>query len=155
MLSPIRWTRFSLAMFLLGAAAGPIHAQQAGSLPDPARDQSLHHPKAQITLLNRKADGAATVDVTDLAGYYRQSGTGPRKKGFFEYEISRVAQRIGALAHVWSTYEATDTPGGKAQSRGINSIQLYWDGSRWWILGWVFDDERNGGKVPAEYLPHR
>ena len=124
-------------------------------MPDPIRDQSLHHPSAQITLLNRKADGSATVDVTTLAGYYRQSGTGPRKRAFFEREINRVTQRIGSLVHVWSTYESSETPGGKPFSRGINSIQMYWDGTRWWILGWVFDDERNGGKVPRDYLPHR
>lgn len=127
----------------------------AGSLPDPARDGTLHHPQAQITLLSRKANGTATVVVTDLAGYYKQTGTGPRTKGFFEHEIHRVTQRIGAVAHVWSTYESAETPGGKPFSRGINSIQLFFDGTRWWILGWVFDDERNGGKVPPEYLPAR
>jgi hypothetical protein len=127
----------------------------AGSLPDPGRDQSLHDPNAQVALLDRKADGTAAVVVTTLAGYYEKSGTGPRKRGFFEHEIHRVVQRIGSLVHVWSTYESAETPNGKAFSRGINSIQMYWDGKRFWILGWVFDDERNGNKVPDEYLPHR
>lgn len=125
----------------------------AGSLPDPKRDSTLHHPNAQVTLLTRRADGSATVAVGTLADYYRQSGTGPRKRGFFEREIHRVTQRIGALAHVWSTYESSETPGGPAFTRGINSIQLYWDGRRWWILGWVFDDERHGNRIAAEYLP--
>ncbi len=127
----------------------------AGSLPDPARDQTLHHPNAQVTLLNRKADGSAVVNVTTLAGYYELTGTGPRTRGFFEREINRVTQRIGSLVHVWSTYEASEIVGGKPFSRGINSIQIYWDGERYWILGWLFDDERNGGQVPAEYLPRR
>lgn len=127
----------------------------AGSLPDPARDQTLHHPSAQVTLLDRKADGSATVTVTTLAGYYQRTGTGPRRQPFYEREINRVTHRIGALVQVWSTYESSLVPGGKPFSRGINSIQMYWDGARWWILGWVFDDERNGGKVPPEYLPHR
>lgn len=135
------------------AAYYDVVSGPAGSLPDPARDQTLHHPNAQITMLDRKADGTATVEVTDLAGYYRRTGTGPRKTAFFEREIHRVTQRIGALTHVWSTYEASGTPGGKPFTRGINSIQLYWDGVRWWILGWAFDDERNGGRVPQEYLP--
>lgn len=126
----------------------------AGSLPDPVRDQTLHHPNAQVTLLDRKADGTATVEVTTLAGYYQRTGTGPRQRGFFEREIHRDTRRIGALVHVWSTYESSETPGGKPFSRGINSIQTVWDGARWWILGSVFDDERNGGRVPTEYLPH-
>ena len=127
----------------------------AGSLPDEARDQRLHHPNAQVTLLDRKADGSATVTVTTLAGYYQRSGPGPRRRAFYEREISRSTRRIGALVHVWSTYESSEVPGGTPFSRGINSIQLYWDGQRWWILGWVFDDERNGGRVPPEYLPDR
>ena len=127
----------------------------AGSLPDEARDQRLHHPNAQVTLLDRKADGSATVTVTTLAGYYQRSGPGPRRRAFYEREIGRSTRRIGALVHVWSTYESSEVPGGTPFSRGINSIQLYWDGQRWWILGWVFDDERNGGRVPPEYLPDR
>lgn len=127
----------------------------AGSLPDPARDETLHHPKARITMLERKADGSATAAMITLAEYYQRNGTGPRKEGFFEREIHRVTQRIGSLVHVWSTYESATTPGGKAFSRGINSIQLYWDGKRWWILGWTFDDERHGNRVPTEYLPRQ
>jgi len=125
----------------------------AGSLPDPARDQTLHHPDARITMLDRKADGTTSAAMITLPEYYQRTGTGPRKEAFFEREIHRVTQRIGSLVHVWSTYESARTPGGKSFSRGINSIQLYWDGKRWWILGWTFDDERNGNKVPAEYLP--
>ncbi len=127
----------------------------AGSLPDVARDQRLHHPSAQVTLLDRKADGTATVNVTTLAGYYQRGGTGPRTRAFYEREISRETQRIGALVHVWSTYEYSEAPAGPPAGRGINSIQMYFDGQRWWILGWVYDDERNGGRVPPEYLPGR
>lgn len=127
----------------------------AGSVPDEARDQSLHHPNAQVTLLDRKANGVTSAAVITLADYYQRSGRGPRSQAFYEREIHRVTERIGSLVHVWSTYESSRTPGGTSFSRGINSIQLYWDGSRWWILGWVFDDERNGNQVPAEYLPPR
>jgi hypothetical protein len=124
-----------------------------GSLPNPTRDHTLHHPDARITLIDRKADGSATARIVTLDGFYQQFGTGPRKKGFFEHEIHRVTQRIGSLVHVWSTYESAETPGGPVTSRGINSIQLVWDGKRFWITSWVFDDERNGNRVPKEYLP--
>lgn len=66
-----------------------------------------------------------------------------------------VSGPVGSLVDVWSTYESARTPGGAVFSRGINSIQLYWDGKRWWILGWTFDDERHGNRVPAEYLPRK
>jgi len=40
---------------------------------------------------------------------------------------------------VWSIYEAARTPGGEPIRRGANSIQLWNDGSRWWILSVVWD----------------
>lgn len=125
----------------------------AGSLPDPARDHTLHHPNARIVVLDRKADGSATAEVITLDQYYQRAGTGPRQEGFYEREIHRVIQRFGALVHVWSSYEASTTPGGPPFIRGINSIQAYWDGARWWILSWTYDDERHGNRIPAEYLP--
>ena len=30
-------------------------------------------------------------------------------------------------------------PDGEPFARGVNSITLWWDGSRWWIMGWMFD----------------
>ena len=35
----------------------------------------------------------------------------------------------------------------------MNSIQLNWDGSRWWILSWMYDGRADVPSVPAEYLP--
>ena len=127
--------------------SGPV-----GSRPDQARDHTLHHPDARITLIDRQADGTATASIVTLDEFYRRTGAGPRKKAFYESEIHRTSQRIGALVHVWSTYQSTEVPGGPPFSRGINSIQLFWDGARFWITSWVFDDERHGNRVPPEYL---
>ena len=62
-------------------------------------------------------------------------------------------ERFGQIAHVWSTYAASSEPDGEVHSRGINSIQLYYDGERWWIMSWVYDSERPGNPIPPEYLP--
>jgi hypothetical protein len=32
--------------------------------------------------------------------------------------------------------------------RGINSIQLFHDGTRWWVLGIAWDNERPGNPLP-------
>jgi hypothetical protein len=86
-----------------------------------------------------------------LAGFYERVG-GVRDVAFYEWELSRRVERFGMIAHVWSTYAASDRPGGPARSRGINSIQLYFDGARWWVMGWIYDREREGNPIPAEYL---
>lgn len=72
---------------------------------------------------------------------------------FYEVELHREVQRFGMIAHVFSTYGYSDRPGGPIRQRGINSIQCFWDGARWWILGWIYDSERDGNPIPPEYLP--
>lgn len=60
---------------------------------------------------------------------------------FYEWETAREEKRSGRMAHVWSSYDAAHTPMGKPIRRGVNSIQLWDDGSRWWILSVTWDAE--------------
>lgn len=124
----------------------------AGEAPDRARDETLHIDGALVGIPGRDAAGNPQLRTMSLAGYYEAAG-GARTEGFFEKEIHRTVQRFGNVAHVWSTYASSRTPDGDVFTRGINSIQLTWDGERWWIVGWIFDQERPGNRIPAEYLP--
>jgi hypothetical protein len=36
--------------------------------------------------------------------------------------------------------------------RGINSIQLFNDGTRWWVVNIFWDSERQGLTIPDKYL---
>jgi hypothetical protein len=116
-----------------------------------ARDSSLHHPKAQIAIVRTVAD-RPQVQVMALGDFHRESA-GLAETGFFEYEIHREVAQFGTTAHVWSTYEWRTEAGGPVGGRGINSIQLFHDGTRWWILGWMFDGRSDAGPVPTRYLP--
>jgi hypothetical protein len=71
--------------------------------------------------------------------------------GFTEREIHRETRRFGNIAHVWSTYEWTTADG--QTGRGINGIDLFYDGARWWITHATWDSEREGNPIPAEFLP--
>jgi hypothetical protein len=42
---------------------------------------------------------------------------------------------------------------GPVMERGINSIELFCDGTRFWISSWSFDNETEKNKIPTEYLP--
>jgi hypothetical protein len=74
------------------------------------------------------------------------------KEGFFESETARKTESFGQIAHVFSTYESRHAPGEKPFQRGINSIQLMNDGTRWWIVTifWQGEDEKN--PIPEKYL---
>jgi hypothetical protein len=74
------------------------------------------------------------------------------RDGFTEREINRVVRRFGNVAHVFSTYEFSSDDG-KEKGRGINSIELFWDGTRWWISSASWDEERPNNPIPKEYLP--
>jgi hypothetical protein len=123
----------------------------AGETPDRARDQTLHLPNALVGVPGLDENGVSQLITMTLDGYHDRSG-GPRAEGFFEKEIHRAVQRFGNVAHVWSTYASSTTPDGEAYARGINSIQLTWDGERWWIVSWFFDEERPDNPIPAEFL---
>ena len=71
--------------------------------------------------------------------------------GFVEREIHRETNRLGPIAQVWSTYEWSSEEG--QSGRGINGIDLFHDGSRWWITHATWESEREGNPIPAEYLP--
>jgi len=64
-----------------------------------------------------------------------------------------VERRFGNLVHVFSTYEFRARLDGPVRGRGVNSIQLFWDGQRWWIASATWDNERPGN--PATLLPSR
>jgi hypothetical protein len=124
----------------------------AGETPDRVRDKTLHLPNALVGVPEEDESGVTRLVTMTLDGYHDRFG-GPRAEGFYEKEIHRVAQRFGNVAHVMSTYASSTTSDGEPYSRGINSIQLTWDGERWWIVGWIFDSERPGNPIPPEFLP--
>lgn len=43
-------------------------------------------------------------------------------------------------------------PGGPVLERYVNDGLLYWDGSRWWVHGAVWDTERPGKEIPDEWV---
>jgi len=109
----------------------------AGAEPDSARDAQLHHPDAWVAIASVDREGRRRVRVVTLAEYH--AGQGPRREGFYEWETGREVRRSGNMVHVWSSYASARTPGGEPFARGVNSITLFHDGTRWWIMGWMFD----------------
>jgi hypothetical protein len=109
----------------------------AGGTADAQRDRTLHHPSAWVAIAGRDSAGKPVVNVTDLSGYHGENR--PRGQDFWEWETDRVVSRSGSMAHVWSSYAIARTQNGEPYARGVNSITLFHDGTRWWIMGWMFD----------------
>ncbi len=109
----------------------------AGEAADLERDRSLHHPDAWIAIANVDRSGDPSVRVMTLDEFHGDNA--PRQQAFWEWETDRVTKRSGNMVHVWSSYASARTRGGEPFTRGVNSITLFYDGERWWIMNWMFD----------------
>ena len=109
----------------------------AGDVADVARDRSLHHPDAWVAIAGKDESGHPVVNVMTLADYHGENR--PRQEGFWEWETDRTVSRSGNMVHVWSSYASARTEGREPYTHGVNSITLFHDGSRWWVMGWMYD----------------
>lgn len=109
----------------------------AGEFPDQARDSTLHHPQAWIAIADVSEDDKPVVRILTLNDFYASDE--PRAEGFFEWETAREVRRSGNMIHVWSSYATAKTPGGEPFDTGVNSITLFDDGQRLWVMNWMFD----------------
>lgn len=124
----------------------------AGKPREWARDRTLYIADVRFVAVRRDKAGTIVPRIQDHQAYVDSSDSVSRE-GFFETEIHRVTERFGPIAHVWSTYESRRTQDGPVIARGINSIELFWDGKRWWIANAIWTDERPDLPIPSEYLP--
>lgn len=116
------------------------------------RDRTLYWPGIRFFAAGVARDGSPRVDVVTHQEYVDASNAGMVKNGFAEREIHRVTHRIGNIAHVMSTYETRRVADGPVTGRGVNSIDLFWDGKRWWITAVSWDDERPQSPIPPDLL---
>ncbi len=134
------------------AAWYDIVSVPAGETPDWARDSTLYLPEVRFVILadgeHDEVDSASIIDHAQFA-----AAVGESSDGFFESEIHRVTQRFDNLVHVFSTYEFGQSKDGAVLGRGINSIQLFFDGQRWWIVGAAWRNESDERPIPPEFLP--
>ncbi|MEM9674755.1 MAG: hypothetical protein AAF992_19335 [Bacteroidota bacterium] len=117
-----------------------------------ARDRSLHHPAA-IYAFPDSVEGELQQVVMSVSDFHQETDTLVSTTGFYESEINREVRIFGNIAHVWSTYQTQFEPDGPVMRRGINSIQLFYDQDRWWIISWTFDRETRLQPIPTTFLP--
>jgi len=124
----------------------------AGQPREWSRDRTLYIPGVKFVAMSVK-DGVPVAQVMSHQQFVEDSDPWMVGQGFFEKEIHRVTRRFGNIAHVFSTYAFRRTADGPVLGRGVNSIELFWDGTRWWIAGATWDGERPDNPIPAEFLP--
>ena len=137
-------------------AAYEVISGPAGKKRDWDRERSLFLSGARLMPTAVEA-GTNDVDlapqILDVEGYIARVEPLIEKKGFYEKEIARRVEQFGRIAHVWSTYESRHDPSDpKPFMRGINSMQLFNDGKRWWIVSIYWQHESAQHSLPEKYL---
>ena len=137
----------SILVAVLALAATPAFADMS----------SCYEPIPPAAVDGAKATEAQMKSaLNDVKDFIKASEPALRQQGFFEREAHRRLERFGAVAHVFSTYESRHAAGdAEPFARGINSIQLFHDGARWWVVTIFWDSEHPDQPIPADYLPPR
>ena len=105
----------------------------------------------------KPGEDVKVMDVDQFSERY-QKGVAARKEkaeaatGFFERELSRKMETYGTITHVFSTYETKEKKDGPVTNRGINSIQLFYDNHRYYIINIFWCAESMGFPLPEKYL---
>lgn len=116
-----------------------------------SRDKTLYAPDVRFVAMSAE-NGKARASIMKHDQYVNSSNEFFVKEGFIEREIGRTVRQFGNIAHVFSAYEWETTGEKKEKGRGLNSIELYNDGKRWWISAVSWDEERPGNPIPKEFL---
>ena len=125
----------------------------AGQTRDWQRMRTLFLPGARLIPTAHQPDGTTAAHMYDVDGYIERASKAFATQGFYERGVSNRVEQFGRIAHVFSTYEARhDAKDPKPFLRGINSIQLMNDGTRWWVVTVFWQAEDAQTPLPEKYL---
>lgn len=117
-----------------------------------SRFRSLFIPEGRLIAVRVSKEGNLSYTMMSVDDYANHAGAYFKEHGFYESEISRKSEQFAHMAHVYSTYASRDSKDAKPFQRGINSIELFNDGKRWWCVSIYWDAERPGNPIPEKYL---
>lgn len=138
---------------LVAALYGVISGDK-GVPRDWDRFRSLFHSTGRLMPTGRDSSGVGATRAMTPDDYITRNGAYLVAEGFHEREIAQRTERYGRIAHVFSTYEGLHSLSDPQPfARGINSIQLFNDGARWWVISIYWHSETADTPIPPAYLP--
>jgi hypothetical protein len=96
--------------------------------------------------------GKINARVASPDSYIEASQSFLEEEGFHEQEIARHIDNFGHIVQIFSSYEARHSlKDPKPFLRGINSMQLFNDGKRWWVMTIAWSPETPEYPLPKQY----
>ena len=117
--------------------------------------RSLFAENARMYIAVPDKDSSAVLKSITPEVYAERNKTRLADIGFNEDELYRITNTYGAGTQIFSTYEShfTNKNGEQEITKGINNIQLYFDGERYFIVSIFWDANAKNIEVPDRYLP--
>jgi hypothetical protein len=128
------------------AISGP-----AGKKRDWNRFLSLFFPGARLLPAEGRGHAGVMPEVFSPSSYLYDTEPYMLQAGYIVRETARRSESFGKIAQVFSTYAVRHAEGdAKPFVRGINSFQLFFDGSRWWIFSLAWQPETPRLALPPQ-----
>lgn len=132
-----------------------LYASISGEKGEPRdwdRFRDLMLPGSRLIPTASGENGENTYQVMTPEEFIENTDSYFVENGFYEYEVNREEHHYGRIVHVMSTYGSkrsrTDA---KPFNKGINSIQLFYDGARWWVVSIYWAHESDDNPIPERY----
>jgi hypothetical protein len=136
------------------AAIYDVISGPAGHPRDWNRFRSLFVPGARLIAVVEQKNGPLAARVVSPDDYARLAQEYFQKNGFYEREVARHEEKFANILEAFSTYESRhDGTDPQPFARGINSFQLFFDRTRWWIVTIYWQEETPENPLPKPYLP--
>ncbi|MEX0722491.1 MAG: hypothetical protein WD053_01370 [Gracilimonas sp.] len=132
-----------------------LYASISGEKGEPRdwdRFRNLVIPGARLIPTGRNQEGKNTYQVMSPEEFIENTDSFFVENGFYEYEIHREEHHYGRVVHLFSTYGSKRSESdAEPYNKGINSIQLFDDGERWWVVTIYWAHESESNPIPEKY----
>jgi hypothetical protein len=106
------------------------------------RFRNLFTKEARMMTVALHKDSGKVIRTITPEQYIERNGKRLQEIGFVEAELNRITESYGAVTHAFSTYKSDYTVNGNPmKAQGINSIQLFNDGKRYYIVSVYWDGD--------------
>jgi hypothetical protein len=109
--------------------------------------RQLFTPDAQISVLIHDTLGNGIIKTYTLEEFVRIGMKYYENDGFIEYPLKTIINEYNGIANVFQSYYAKEL---ELEEQGVNSLQLIFDGDRWWITSILWTSNLNGVELPNE-----
>lgn len=119
------------------------------------RDHTLYTPDVRFILFSESKDGNVSAKSMTHQEFADETDAELGGRAFYEREVHRIFHRFGNVAHVFSTAEQLSSLDAPAIGHSIDSLELFWDGQRWWIASAnIWPGDRPGRPLTPEFISH-